>query len=529
MLILQNVFYRHPNKDLLFSGINLNISRHDKVALTGNNGSGKSTLLKLIAGELLPSSGTIITDEKPYYVPQVFGQYDDITVAQALKVEDKLKALQDILAGDVSETNLSLLNDDWTIEERCITELHNWGLTGIDLSQKMGTISGGQKTKVFLAGMAIHHAQFILLDEPTNHLDGAGRPLLYDFIQSTSATVLAVSHDRTLLNLLHVTCELSSKGIATYGGNYAFYKQQKAIEQDAFYQELKSTEKALRKAKEKARETMERQRRSDARGKQKQEKAGVARIMMNTIKNKAENSTAKAKSVHTEKINGIADELQSLRSSIQGADKMKLGFTGTALHTGKLLFKANAVNYTWHDNPLWHNEQNIEIFNGERIALKGANGSGKTTLIKIITGALQPQTGTVYHAPHSVMYIDQDYSLIDNSLTLYQQAQQFNTGALQEHEIKIRLNRFLFTKKDWDKPCSALSGGERMRLILCCLIIGKQQPDMIILDEPTNNLDIQNVDILTTAINDYRGTLVVVSHDEIFLEEIGIEQVINVG
>jgi len=527
MLILQNLFYRHLNKDLLFSDINFYISRHDKIALTGNNGSGKSTLLKLIAGELMPSSGTIVTDEKPYYVPQVFGQYDGLTIAQALKVEDKLEALHDILTGNASAANLNILDDDWTIEERCITALQSWGLAGLDLFQKMSTISGGQKTKVFLAGMNIHHAQFILLDEPTNHLDVAGRQLLYDFIRSTSTTILAVSHDRTLLNLLPVTCELSSKGITVYGGNYAFYQQQKTIENEAFYVELKSTEKALRKAKEKERETLERQQRLNARGKQKQEKAGVARIMMNTIKNKAEHSTAKAKSVHAQKINGIADELQNLRLSITDKDRMKLGFNETALHTGKLLFKANAINYAWSDQPLWHNELDIEIYSGERIALKGTNGSGKTTLIKIITGALQPQSGTIYHAQHTVMHIDQDYSLIDNGFTIYQQAQQFNTGALQEHKIKIRLSRFLFAKNDWDKSCSVLSGGERMRLILCCLTIGKQQPDMIILDEPTNNLDIQNVEILTAAINDYRGTLVVVSHDEIFLQETGIERVIT--
>jgi len=114
--------------------------------------------------------------------------------------------------------------------------------------------------------------------------------------------------------------------------------------------------------------------------------------------------------------------------------------------------------------------------------------------------------------------------LIDNNLTVYEQAQVFNTTALQEHEIKIRLNRFLFTREDWGKSCNALSGGERMRLMLCCLSIGNQSPDMIILDEPTNNLDIQNIEILTNAINDYQGTLLVISHDETFLEQINIKR-----
>jgi ATPase subunit of ABC transporter with duplicated ATPase domains len=127
------------------------------------------------------------------------------------------------------------------------------------------------------------------------------------------------------------------------------------------------------------------------------------------------------------------------------------------------------------------------------------------------------------------IYIDQDYSLINNKLSVYEQAEEFNSGALQEHDIKIRLNRFLFTREDWDKPCIALSGGEKMRLMLCSLTISNQAPDTIILDEPTNNLDIQNIGILISAINDYRGTLIVVSHDEHFLKQVNVEREIWVG
>jgi ATPase subunit of ABC transporter with duplicated ATPase domains len=145
----------------------------------------------------------------------------------------------------------------------------------------------------------------------------------------------------------------------------------------------------------------------------------------------------------------------------------------------------------------------------------------------MILGYLVPQIGTVFIAENKSVYIDQDYSLIDNNRKVYEQSQQFNTFALQEHEIKIRLNRFLFPKEDWDKPCNALSGGERMRLMLCCLSIYNQSPDIIILDEPTNNLDIYNIEILTNAINDYQGTFIVISHDETFLEQINIERTIN--
>ena len=145
----------------------------------------------------------------------------------------------------------------------------------------------------------------------------------------------------------------------------------------------------------------------------------------------------------------------------------------------------------------------------------------------MVLGDLKPQMGQIKRADFKSIYIDQDYSLINNQLSIYKQAQQFNTAGLQEHEVKTRLNRFLFAKEMWDKPCLALSGGERMRLLLCCLTINQQAPDLIILDEPTNNLDIQNIEILTRAINQHQGTLIVVSHDESFLEEIHIQRVIE--
>lgn len=527
MLILQNISYIHPDKNLLFETINLTVNRQDKIALIGNNGSGKSTLLKIMAQELQPLDGQLHTLAEPYYVPQIFGQYNQLSIGQALGVEDKLRALHNILEGNATEENFNVLNDDWTIEDRCVEALNYWQLNKLDLSQKIETLSGGQKTKVFLAGISIHQPDLVLLDEPSNHLDISGRELLYEYIQSTKSTLIVVSHDRKLLNLLNNICELTKHGIKVYGGNYAFYTEQKQIEINALNQDLQSKEKALRKAKEKEREVTERQQKLDSRGKAKQEKAGIAKIMMNTLRNKAENSTSKMKGVHAEKIGGISQELQELRSSVPDIDKMKFGFDNSNLHKGKILFKAAGVNYTYSNALLWKEDLTFQISSGERIAIKGLNGSGKTTLINIILGNLKPQIGTTYSTHIKSIYIDQDYSLINNQLKVYEQAQQFNTTALQEHEVKIRLNRFLFGKEDWEKSCGALSGGEKMRLMLCCLTIGSQSPDIIILDEPTNNLDIQNIEILTSAINEYEGTLIVVSHDDTFLEQTKISRTIQ--
>jgi ATPase subunit of ABC transporter with duplicated ATPase domains len=528
MLLLQHLTYIHPNKEVLFNDINLTINGQDKVALIGNNGAGKSTLLKIIAGVLQPSKGTINTGSaSTYYIPQLSEPFNAFTIGHALRVEDKLKALKGILEGNVSEENLTLLNDDWDIEARCMEALKYWQLDGLDLHQKMGTLSGGQKTKVFLAGISIHQLDIVLLDEPSNHLDASGRHLLYDFIQSCQSTLIVVSHDRKLLNLLDAVYELGKRGITLYGGNYDFYLEQKWIESNALDNDLKNKEKALRKAKDTERETIERQQKLDARGKKKQEKSGLPTISMNTFRNNAEKSTSRIKGVHAEKVGAIAQELNALRKEMPDMDKMKFGFDNAGLHNGKILFTAKEINHGFDGQTLWKIPMDFQITSGERIAIKGGNGSGKTTLIKIILRTLTPQSGTAFRADHTAVYIDQDYSLINNQLNVYEQALQFNLTLLQEHEIKIRLNRFLFTKEDWDKKCAALSGGEKMRLILCCLTISNQAPDVIVLDEPTNNLDIQNVEILTAAINDYRGTILVVSHDAWFLEQINIERVID--
>jgi len=528
MLTIQNLSYIHPDREMLFSNINLTVNPGEKVALIGNNGTGKSTLFKIISGVLQPSGGTLKVETQPYYIPQIFGQYNHLTVAEALGTGKKLSALHEILNGNVSEENYDVLNEDWTIEERCSEALDFWQLNGLDFTQKMDTVSGGQKTKVFLAGISIHQPGLVLMDEPSNHLDGGGRQLLYHFIRNTKQTLVIVSHDRKLLNLLDKICELNKNGITVYGGNYDFYSEQKKVEANALVQNIQNREKALKKAKEKERETVERQQKADIRAKKNSAKSGLPKIAANTLKNSAERSTAKIAGVHAGKTETIKQELQHLRAALPDADQMKFGFDNFNLRKGKTLFRANSINFCYEKGKyLWNENLTLQIESGERIAVKGANGSGKTTLVRLFSGDLKPHTGTVYRAANQSVYIDQDYSLLNNSLKIYEQARQFNTSALQEHEIKIRLNRFLFSKAVWGKPCSVLSGGERMRLMLCCLSIGNRAPDSIILDEPTNNLDIQNIEILTQAIKDYKGTLLVISHDETFLNQVQIERTIG--
>lgn len=527
MLFIQDGEFAHSNQSLLFENLQLVLQAKEKMAIIGKNGVGKTTLLQIIAGHLLLSSGILQLKTAAYYVPQIAGQYNHMTVAAALRIESKWKALSAILNGETTEKLYEQLDNDWQLEERCREALTYWGLQELEFNQAVATLSGGQKARLFLAGLQVHQPALVLLDEPSNHLDAAGRSLLYKYIQNTKVAMLVVSHDRQLLNLMNATSELTARGLIHYGGNYDFYESQKDVELQARTAELNEKSKAVRKAKETERLTKERQHKLNVRGKAQKEKSGLAKIMMNTLRNNAEKTSAKLKEVHSGKIIQLKDELKQIQLALPDPNQMRFDWKGSGLHAGKRLFEAIAINHQYQHKKLWQRSIDLLINSGERWAIKGNNGTGKTTLLQFITGVLEPAEGLVFRSDFNAVFIDQEYSIVNRKKSVQELARSFNQTGLDEHEINVWLHRFLFKKESWETCCKDLSGGERMRLLLCCFVIGQQSPDMIILDEPTNNLDLENLKILTKALEQYTGTLVVVSHDTRFLEEISIDHEIT--
>ena len=519
--------YVHADKEPLFQNIDLTVNKGQRLALVGNNGSGKSTLLRILAGNLKPSSGEVVCASQPYYVPQHFGQFDHLTVAEALRVDGPIKALHAILAGDASVENFTRLNDDWSVEERCLSALAFWDLGHLQLSQPMRSLSGGEKTKVFLSGISVHTPEIILMDEPTNHLDASSRDKLYEMVRTGRSTLLVVSHDRMLLNLLPCICELERNGVTLYGGNYDFYRDQKELALIALQNQLDEKEKELRLARKIARETMERKNKANAHSDKTSFKKGISRMAVNTLKDKAEKSTVRLNDVHEEKIASLQSSVAELQNTIPDMRALQTNFNSSALHTGKILITAEQVNFGYTSSSLWPSPLDLRIRSGDRVHITGNNGSGKTTLVRLLLGELEPVVGTVTRADFSYLYIDQECSVIDPALTVFGQTERFNTGHKAEHELKSILNRYLFPYGTWDKPCACLSGGEKIRLLFCCLMIGNNTPDLFILDEPTNNLDIRSVEIITAAIKSYRGTVLLISHDLYFVKEIQINRSIK--
>ncbi|NML38785.1 ABC-F family ATP-binding cassette domain-containing protein [Chitinophaga sp. G-6-1-13] len=523
-LIVRSLNYVHPDNAELFHDLNFILNDGEKAALVGINGAGKSTLLRIVSQKLELTSGEITYPEIPWYVPQHLGEFDTWSVAQALGADKKLHALHAILGGDTDAQHFSQLDDDWDIENKVKRVLEKWELGHIHENRLLGSLSGGQKTKVFLAAMDMNSPNLILLDEPSNHLDIKTRMKLYTMILQSKSTMLIVSHDRTLLNLMNKTLELNEKGIEVFGGNFEFYQQKKMEKVSALRARLNEQSKALKESEKKATDM------ASHRAQQESRSAGMSasipRIIAGGLKNKAERSTARMLHAHEEKIATLLHSIEETKAQIQEYETLKIDIKAPELNPGALLIDMAAVNFRYGDRLLWNN-LSFQIKSGERVQIEGENGSGKTTLLKIITRELEPFEGSYNSSAFSYFYLDQDYSMIDPKLSVYEQIQAYNKRGLEEHELKELLVYSQFNPAAFDKKCAGLSGGERMKLSLSCLLVSNQAPDLLILDEPTNNLDIQSLEVLTLAVKNFEGTLLVISHDDYFISEIGIDYSIS--
>ena len=401
----------------------------------------------------------------PYYVPQQTDIRSE-SVGRTLGVAEKLDALRAICDGSANPDHYDTLADDWDIESRCRSALDAWGLPHVELTASTDSLSGGEKTRLSLAGLTIHRPAIVLLDEPTNHLDRTGRDRLYDYIRTCKATLIVVSHDTYLLNLLDRTCELSKKGLKTYGGNYNFYREQKRIEDSALEQRIDSEQAALRLARKKAQEIAERQQKRFNQGERNKDR--LPRILRKGAKDRGETTISKLREKHSDIVGLNEKRLNDLRRQRGTACRFKIDFDDALLHNGKLLIAADGVNFGYdRERPLWRMPLDLEIRSGERIRLTGNNGSGKTTLVRLLTGELFPTAGEIRRTDFSYVCLDQEYSLVDTPQTVLELAQKYNRSNLCDHEIKMRLKRALFAADTWDTSCNALSGGEKSGRASC--------------------------------------------------------------
>ena len=252
-IVAERLAYAWPDGRALFHDLTLSFGR-DRSGLIGPNGSGKSTLVRLLAGELSPSSGAVHRSGAVAVLPQDFRPPPDAPLAAVLRIDGRLDALRRMEAGRSTLADLEIIGDEWDLPERAAAVLARFGLGHLPLDRPVGAMSGGEATRVTLAGLALGRPDFLLLDEPTNHLDADSRAALYDFVEGWSGGLLCVSHDRALLRRMDRIVELSALGVQVYGGNYDVYRARRAEDDAAAERELDSARAAVRLAERKARE-----------------------------------------------------------------------------------------------------------------------------------------------------------------------------------------------------------------------------------------------------------------------------------
>ena len=511
-VLLTDVGLTWPDGTSAFTGITAAFGR-GRTGLVGLNGSGKSTLLRLITGELQPSTGHVRRSGAVAYLPQTLTLEVSATAADLLGVRGKLDALRAIEAGDVAEAHFDVLGDDWDISTRAGEALRSAGLSEADLDRPVGAMSGGEAVLVAISGLRLTGSPITVLDEPTNNLDRDARARLHGMVSTWPGTVLTVSHDTALLELMDDTVELHDGALTVYGGPYSVYLDQLDREQAAAQQTQRNLEQVVKKEKAQRIDAETKLAHRARTARTAFETKREPKIVMGLRKSAAQVSAGKLRTEVDGKVQVARDAVTDASARVRSDDRIRVDLPDPAVPARRQLAELHGSNRSY----LLHGPR--------RVALTGPNGVGKTSLLEqLVRDEAAPEPGhtraiahtdRIGYLPQRLDGLDETTSVLDNVLAAAPTA----TPA----EVRNRLARFLVRGDAVGRPVHSLSGGERFRVSLARLLLADPPAQLVVLDEPTNNLDRQSVDQLVDALSAYRGGLLVVSHDDGFLGRIGID------
>lgn len=504
ILDLNQITQSFAGNDIL-RDITFTIAEQDKVAIVGRNGSGKSTLLKIIAQENQPKSGTIVfqKETKIAYVGQRLNVMEHQTVLDILKdgfqslvlMEKAIAQLEkrmttgETLSEKDYERYGNLLDDFQVSGGYEMTSKIEAVANGLDigdlLSQEWQTLSGGQRTKSKLALSLVQSSNLLVLDEPTNHLDLKTTDWLIDYIRHYKGAVIVVSHDRHFINqIVTRVIEIEDGTSSLYEGNYSFYVTEKQVRIERAFQKFSDQQDRIKKMKQSIHQLQE-----------------WAHIYNN------EKFASRARSMQK-----ALDKLEIIQRPRLAEKNMAMNLS-TVDKSSKIIFEIKDVSYNLGTQPLLTNID-FTVRRGSRVAIIGDNGVGKSTLLKLLLGLEQPTAGIVNRGPNlSIGYFSQFEVELEPQKTIIES--YIEQVPMSEADARYQLSKFLFYKTDVFKKVNALSGGERKRL-RWAQIIG-QNPNILVLDEPTNDLDIGSIEMLEDTLDDYQGTVIAVSHDRYFV------------
>ncbi|MER7930241.1 ribosomal protection-like ABC-F family protein [Streptomyces sp. NPDC096057] len=522
-VVCSNVSFAWPDDTPVFHDLSFTVAP-GRTGLVAPNGSGKTTLLKLIAGELKPATGSVSVGGTLGYLPQSLPLAGNLTVAEVLGVAAVIRALDAVESGDVDEAHFATIGDDWDIEERTRAQLDRLGLTDLTLDRDLSTLSGGQIISLGLAAQLLRRPDVLLLDEPTNNLDLEARHKLYDVLSDFTGCLLLVSHDRALLDRMERIAELGSDELRLYGGNFTAYEEAVRAEQEVAEKNVRNAEAELKREKRELQQARERAERRAGNAAKNLKNAGLPKIFAGNMKRGAQEAAGKSGTMHASRVSDAKARLDEAGRALRDEQRLTLELPDTQVPAGRNLVLAEGLQVRLGERDVFApGGVDLTVRGPERIALTGPNGAGKTTLLRLITGELAPDSGEIRRNDGRIAYLSQRLDLLDVNRTV---AENFAVFAPERPEAE-RMNllaRFLFRGARAHLPVGVLSGGERLRATLACVLCAEPAPHLLLLDEPTNNLDLVGAGQLESALDSYQGAFMVISHDERFLARIGVNR-----
>jgi ATPase subunit of ABC transporter with duplicated ATPase domains len=538
--VLSELSFSWPNGRRVLDGLSAAFSP-GRTGLIGVNGAGKSTLLALIAGRLQPSTGSVTVTGDVGYLPQGLTLDADARVASLLGIAGVLDAIDAIEAGDVSEATFDAVGDGWDVREQAQAWLSRLGLDHIGLDDPVGRLSGGETIMTALTALFLRRPDILLLDEPTNNLDRDARGRLYAAVESWPGVMLIVSHDRELLGLADQIADLRSDhyghSLRLYGGNLASYQAMLEADQTAARRAVSAAAADVRREHRDLVRGQTRQARRDRQGRQLSASGSLPHAAAGARQRSAQETAGRSRDIQLARIADAQSRLAEAEEAVRDDDAIAISLPGTAVPVGRTMLRVRGLDGRWIP---WRTPPGDEadaeaiaelvIRGPERIALTGPNGAGKSTLLRLIAGELgvpeprRPERrgpGLDVRRIGALGYLPQRLDVLDDTLTVAENVRAVAPAA-SVNEVRAGLARFLFRGARADAAAGTLSGGERFRAVLAALLLADPPPQFMLLDEPTNSLDLASVRQLSQALACYQGALLVASHDAPFLASIGI-------
>ena len=520
-LSFHHLTHAYPDGTRVLSDVDLDLGP-GLHGLVGANGSGKSTLLRLADGTLAPTEGHVVAEGVVAVLPQdPLAGSPGRTVADVLGIAATRSALRAIEAGSTDPADFDAVGDAWDVEERASAWLARLGLD-VTLDRGLDGLSGGELRLLSVAALLLPRPDVVLLDEPTNDLDRRARGRLAEALRGFGGVALVASHDRELLEGVDTIVEVHDGAVRTVAGGWSTFEEVLAAEQEVARRGVRDAEADLRRQE---RELVEARTKLDRRARTARKaevEKRVPKIVAHGRRMAAQQSAGKLRGAHEEEVAQARERLEAAQDLVRDDREIRLDLPGTAVPRTRDVLVAEGVVL-----PHVGRTVDLHLRGPDRVAVVGSNGSGKTTLLRVLLGEVEPVDGTVRLAvpvgvlTQRVVLPDEDASVVENV--------RLRAPDTDPQHVRAQLARLLFRGRAADQPVASLSGGERLRAALACLLLADPAPQLLVLDEPTNDLDLVGVGHLEQALRSYRGALLVVSHDERFLDALALDRRLDLG